>query len=125
MRALVVEDDDVEATLLCELLQRRGYRVRACATAGECLSVLSSEPADVVITDVKMPGMSGIELCRELRTHHPDVLVIVLTGAADLAHARAAVVAGAHDFIAKPVKLDHLDLAIKQAAAALAQESAC
>jgi DNA-binding NtrC family response regulator len=125
MKALVVEDDEVEATLLCELLQRRGYQARTCSTAGDCLSALRSEPADVVITDVKMPGMSGIELCRELRANHPDVLVIVLTGAADVGHARAAVNAGAHQFLAKPIKLEHLELAIKQAAATVAQESAC
>jgi two-component system response regulator HydG len=112
---LVVDDDEDTASLLCELLQRRGYRAEALSSGERCLEYLRSGIADVVITDVRMPGMSGIELCRELHVRHPDLLAIVLTGMADLESAVSAIRAGAYDFITKPVKADLLEIAIERA----------
>jgi DNA-binding NtrC family response regulator len=112
---LVVDDEEDTAALLRDALTRRGYRALAVSSGIECLEYLRSGVADVVVTDVQMPGMSGIELCHELHLRHPDLLVIVLTGVVDLENAIAAIRASAYDFITKPVKFDVLDIAIKRA----------
>jgi two-component system response regulator HydG len=112
---LVVDDDEDTAALLREVLERRGYRAVALSSGAQVLAYLRTEIADVVVTDVVMPGMSGIELCRELSVRHPDLLAIVLTGAADLQNAVRAIRAGAYDFITKPVKADLLEIAIQRA----------
>jgi len=79
------------------------------------LEHLRTTPADVVVTDVQMAGLSGIELCQELRQRHPDLLPIVLTGQGGLDTAIAAIRAGAYDFITKPVKMDALAVALSRA----------
>ena len=112
---LVVDDDEDTPALLCEVLKRRGYRAVALPSAMRCLEYLRTGVADVVVTDVVMPGMSGIDLCHEISVRHPDVLAIMLTGATDLHHAVEAIRAGAYDFITKPVRADVLDVAIKRA----------
>ena len=112
---LVVDDEEDTPAVLRELLQKRGYRAEALSSASQCLDYLRSGVADLVITDIQMPGMTGIELCSELHVRHPDVLVIVLTGIADLQQAIAAIRAGAYDFIPKPVRADLLEIAIQRA----------
>jgi len=96
-------------------LQRRGYRAEAFCSGGRCLEYLRSGVADLVITDIQMPGMTGIELCRELHVRRPDLLAIVLTGLAFLQHAIDAIRAGAYDFITKPVTPELLEIAIERA----------
>src|SRR5678816_4554468 len=76
---------------------------------------LRTDPADVVVTDVQMSGMSGIDLCVELRQRYPDLLPLVLTGQGGLDTAIAAIRAGAYDFITKPVKVDALAIAVGRA----------
>ena len=112
---LIVDDDDDTAMLLRDSLRKRSFDVEAVNSAQKCLERLRSEPADVVVTDVQMAGMSGIELCQELRQRYPDLLPIVLTGQGGLETAIAAIRAGAYDFITKPVKLDALAIAVSRA----------
>jgi len=112
---VIVDDDEDAAILLRDILIRRGYRAVAVSSASECLEYLRSEIADIVITDIVMPGMSGLELCHELHVRHPDLLPIVLTGAADVERAAAAIRAGAYDFLVKPIRLELLDIALDRA----------
>jgi len=112
---LIVDDDDDTATLLRDSLRKRGFDVDAVNSAPQCLEHLRTDPADVVVTDVQMSGMSGIELCQELRQRHPDLLPLVLTGQGGLETAIAAIRAGAYDFITKPVKVDALAIAVGRA----------
>ena len=113
---IVVVDDDPDARgLLQELLERRGYRAVAVSSGDECLAYLHGDAADLVITDLLMPGISGIELCRELRARHPHLRAIVLTGLAD--HETAAISAGACDVLRKPITTDLLDVVIRRALA--------
>ena len=77
---LIVDDDDDTAVLLRDSLRKRGFAVDAVNSAQQCLEYLRTDPADVVVTDVQMSGMSGIELCQELRQRYPDLLPLVLTG---------------------------------------------
>ena len=112
---LIVDDDDDTAVLLRDSLRKRGYDVDAVNSAQQCLERLRTDPADVVVTDVQMSGMSGIELCVELRQRYPDLLPLVLTGQGGLDTAIAAIRAGAYDFITKPVKVDALAIAVQRA----------
>src|SRR5690349_12484199 len=112
---LIVDDDYDNAELLCELLRRRGYDATAVKSAHECLDHLLAHSPDVVVTDLQMPGMSGIELCVILRERHPDMLPLVITGHGDFETAISAIRAGAYDFITKPLKIEAVELAIVRA----------
>jgi two-component system response regulator HydG len=112
---LIVDDEEDTAQLLCDVLRKRGFAVEAVYSASQCLEHLRRDPVDVVVTDVQMPGMSGIELCDQLYKRYPDCAPIVLTGYGRLDTAVAAMRAGAYDFITKPVKGDVLELAIDRA----------
>jgi len=112
---LIVDDEDDTAVLLRDSLRKRGFDVDAVNSAQQALDHLRTAEVDVVVTDVQMDGMSGIELCEQLRERHPDLLSIVVTGQGGLETAIAAMRAGAYDFITKPVKVDALVIAVSRA----------
>ena len=88
---LIVDDDEDTAILLRDSLRKRGFDVDAVNSAQQCLEHLRTNPADVVVTDVQMSGMSGIDLCGGLRQRYPDLLPLVLTGQGGLETAIAAI----------------------------------
>jgi len=112
---LVVDDQPDTAELLCDLLGRRGFHADAVTSGAACLEHLQTHPAEVVITDIQMPDMTGIELCATLRERFPALLPIVLTGRGDVDTVVAAIRAGAYDFITKPVKIDAVEIAVTRA----------
>ena len=112
---LVVDDDIDTARLLRDALRRRGLDAHDVNSGGACLQRLAAEPADVVVTDLQMPDIGGIELCDRLRAEHPELLTIVVTGYGSLDTATAAIRAGAYDFILKPVQADALAIAVTRA----------
>jgi DNA-binding NtrC family response regulator len=112
---LIVEDEPDTATLLAESLRRRGFHVDAVYSGEACLEYLQRERVDVVVTDVRMPGMSGLELCEKLRDQYPDLLPLVITGVGGLETVIEAIRAGAYDYITKPVKVDALEIAVGRA----------
>ena len=113
---LHIVDDDVDtAELMRAALKKHGYDVEVSYSAKGCLDRLRAIAADVVVTDVRMPDMTGIELCQQLRDRFPDLLTIVITGESALDSAIAAIRAGAYDFITKPVKADVLAIAVARA----------
>jgi two-component system response regulator HydG len=112
---LIVEDDLDGANLLRDLLQKRGYTVDVVGSARACLQRVHERPVDLVITDVQMPEMSGIDLCRHLEKLAIDVPTVMLTGHATMDMAIAAIRAGAFDFVTKPVKVDVLEIVIARA----------
>jgi two-component system, NtrC family, response regulator HydG len=114
-KILIVDDEPDAASLLAELLRKRGYDVVSMCSARECLDWLQQGTADIVITDVHMTGMSGIELCVELHDRHPDLGALVMTGESTLDVAIAAMRAGAYDYIVKPVSIDVLEVAVARA----------
>ena len=112
---LVVDDDVDAASLIRDALRKRGYDADAVHSGPECISKLGIRPWDVVVTDINLGQMSGIELCRLLRRDHPDLLALVITGERSIERAIEAIQAGAYDFITKPVKIDALVIAISRA----------
>ncbi|HSS03260.1 MAG TPA: sigma-54 dependent transcriptional regulator [Kofleriaceae bacterium] len=116
---LVVDDEVDTAQLLRDGLRRRGLSVNSVHSAAACLERLSTDVVDVVVTDIYMTDMTGLELCSEIRQRYPDVLSIVITGQSTLENAIGAIRAGAYDFILKPIKLDTLAVAVGRALAHL------
>ncbi len=99
---LVVEDDALMRSFVADVLGGEGYRVEVAADAESALGRLGREPFDLVITDLKMPGMDGLELLRRGRTSQPDARWVVITAHGSIETAVAAMKAGAADFLLKP-----------------------
>jgi signal transduction histidine kinase len=112
---MVVDDDDAVRDVVGLLLQTRNYLTIPCSSAAEALESLERNNVDAVVSDIKMPGMSGIELLERMHTLHPELPVILMTAYADLDTAVSAVKKGAFDFIIKPYKADHLLHAVEKA----------
>ncbi len=127
IRVLVVDDEkDIRAGAE-RILVREGLEVRTAANGTEGLERFGAEPFDVILLDLKMPGMDGMEVLRSVRAKAADVLVIVITGFATLETAIDAMKAGAYDFIAKPFTPDQLRLTTRRAVEKirLQREAAC
>lgn len=114
--AILVADDDSE---MCELteagLSRRGYRVVWRSSSEGALELLDQEDYSVLLVDIHMEGMNGLELCRAALAKRPDLVVVVMTGFGTLDHAVGAMRAGAYDFITKPVSMDALTMVVERA----------
>jgi signal transduction histidine kinase len=115
IRLVIVDDEARFREAISKRLDRRGIRVRAAGNGPECLSLLEESPADVVVSDVKMPGMDGLALLQQIRERYPDTQVILLTGHATTADGVAGIKSGAFDYLTKPVEFDHLLSKIRQA----------
>jgi DNA-binding NtrC family response regulator len=112
---LVVDDDDVAREMLTEALRREGYSVVPAESGEEALEILEEESLELVITDVRMSGMSGIELLKSIKEQRPDTLVIVVTAFGNSAVTIDAISAGAFDFISKPFKVDKIRRVVENA----------
>jgi two-component system, NtrC family, response regulator AtoC len=112
---LVVDDDADAAELLRVLLSKRGHDVVTCSNATDALERLRQEDIDVVVADIQMEGISGLELCARIRENHPDVLTILITGHSSVDVAVGAIRAGAYDFVLKPISIDAVAVAVARA----------
>ncbi len=99
---LAVDDSTETLELLKRRLESRGHRVAAAASVDEAVEALERRPFDVVITDLKMPGRSGMELVHHVRDRHPGTVIVMITGYATIQGAVDAVKAGAQEYLAKP-----------------------
>jgi DNA-binding NtrC family response regulator len=115
-RVLVVDDDRSLCETLAAGLGRRGFDVAWRTSAAEALAEVAAHDFDVIVTDLNMPGMTGIELCARIAEVRGEVPVVVLTAFGSFETAVAAIRAGAYDFIGKPVQLDLLVIALRRAA---------
>lgn len=102
---LVVDDEALARQNLSHLFRKEGYRVTTCADGAAALAALERERFDVVLSDVRMPGIDGMALLKACQEHYPNTKVIMLTGFASLDNAVAAVKAGAFHYLAKPFRL--------------------
>lgn len=114
MRILFVDDDSVT----CRIMQRQcasaGYDCQVFQSARECLNTFIEQGADVIATDLRMPGMSGFELLTEIRAVDPDVPVLVMTGHSSVENAVEAMKRGAADFIKKPFDFEEFKLILER-----------
>lgn len=105
---LFVDDEEDYLTTLLKRMRKRGIEASGAATGEEALDHLTGHPVDVVVLDVRMPGMSGIETLRKIKEMAPLTEVIMLTGHASLEVAREGMELGAFDYLMKPVGIDEL-----------------
>lgn len=116
---VVLVDDEVEALeLYGKRLARRGIPARLARDAAEALAAVEERAPDVMVLDVKMPGMDGLEVLAEVKRKHPGVQVIMLTGHASVETAVQGMELGAFDYMVKPVALEDLLQKIVEAAKA-------
>jgi two-component system response regulator HydG len=115
-RVLIVDDDRSFCETIEVGLTKRGYDATWALTADTAFDKLLDADFDVVLTDLNMPGTSGIALCEKIAANRPDVPVVVMTAFGSFESAVAAIRAGAYDFISKPVQLDVLAIALERAA---------
>jgi DNA-binding NtrC family response regulator len=114
-RVLLVDDEDAYVETLAKRLTRRGLSVLTADRGEKALALLAGHPVDVVILDVKMPGMDGIETLTRIKKDHPDVEVIMLTGHANVDAAIRGMEQGAFDYLMKPAEMDDLFYKIQDA----------
>ena len=112
---LIVDDEQSYRQLLTLVFEGDGHKIRTAMNGRDALRQLETESADVIITDVKMPDMNGIELLREARELYPDVGVVLMTAFATVETAREAFKLGADDFIQKPFDVEELKIIVKKA----------
>ncbi|MCG8555604.1 MAG: sigma-54 dependent transcriptional regulator [Proteobacteria bacterium] len=116
MRRVLVVDDEVNLRLVLQtLLRKHGYEVETAADAKQALTLVDGFGPDFVLADVRMPGMSGIELCAELRARSSSASVVVMSAYGSVDLAIEAMKAGAYDYVAKPFKQDEVLFVLRKA----------
>jgi len=116
-KILIIDREPDILKTLETLLRKEGYQVRSTSGGEEAIDTLKSEPSDLVIMDINMPGTNGLQVMRKIKKLDEDIEVIVLTGSANINNAIQALRHnGAFDFLTKPLKtLDELITTVKQA----------
>ena len=115
LRCLVVEDEAMIRNGLTRLLEGRGYDVRSAGNGEEALELLEMIPADLVVSDIEMPGMDGVSLLKEVRSRWPETGVLMITGQTDVHTAVSCLALGALDYITKPFQLEEVRARVTQA----------
>jgi DNA-binding NtrC family response regulator len=113
-RVLVVDDDETIRDTLYELLSEN-YVCQTAETAEKAFARLEADQYDVVLTDISMPGLSGLELLGHVRQQFPDTPVIIISGIGDQEHAQGLIKLGAFDFLLKPFSLDVVEKSVRRA----------
>ncbi len=112
---LIVNDEPVGCELLYECLQEKGYLCDTAMNGPEALEKLAAEDFSLMLLDIRLPGISGMEVLREARLKHSKIATIVITAVSDVATAVEAMKLGALDYLVKPFKLDRVNASISAA----------
>jgi two-component system NtrC family response regulator len=107
-KVLLVEDDDSLRRVTQLHLEKLGFDTTATPTAEQALGIMGASPFDVLLTDLNLPGMSGVDLLKRVKLEHPETIVVVVTAFATIASAVEAMKFGAYDYLVKP--LHHFEL---------------
>jgi DNA-binding NtrC family response regulator len=114
-RILVVDDDPLLRDFLAETLNRTGYSVSLASTGEEALEKIRKEDCDIILSDVRMPNMDGMELLKTAKTSLPDAKVVMMTAYGTVQNAVEAMKLGAFDYVMKPFSIDEIELVLKRA----------
>ncbi len=114
---LILDDEPIVSKRLKPSLEKKGYKVEAFTTSSEALTRVREQPFDIVITDLKMEGVDGMQFLTEVKEMYPQTEVIVITGFATMATAKESFTKGVFDFLAKPFKLGEIAEVIAKAEA--------
>jgi len=111
---LVIDDEPTQITSIKSYLLRRNYNVLTANSGEEGLSLLNNGYIDLVLTDYRMPGISGLEVVRKIKNFNPELPVVVITAFSDTEDAVRVMKEGAFDYLSKPIDLDELDIIVKK-----------
>ena len=123
LKIMVIDDEPIVVKRLKPALEKSGYEVEVFVSAAEAMKRFDEVGSDIVVTDVRMDEVDGIEVLSHVTNKSPYTKVIIITGYATIEMAREALAKGAFDFIAKPFKPNELRMVIEKAAQALSRES--
>jgi len=112
---LIVDDDKVIADILKDLLSERGQAVDVCYDGLDAVESIQKNVYDLIIVDLVMPRIGGLDVLKYAKKINPDVIVIIITGYASLETAIMAIKEGAYDYIRKPCKLEEVKIAVENA----------
>ncbi len=115
VKVLVVDDEDFMRKLLTNILRKGGMEVLTAQNGEGALDTLQRKECDVVISDVRMAGMSGFELLKRVKAEHPNTAFVVMTGYADSYSIKDALLQGADEYITKPFKNHEVTLVVERA----------
>jgi len=114
---LILDDEPIVSKRLKPSLEKKGYEVEAFTTSKDALERIEERPFDIVVTDLKMEGVDGMQFLTRVKEKYPDTEVIVITGFATMATAKESFNKGVFDFLAKPFKLGEIADVIARAEA--------
>ena len=114
MKIFVIDDDKNQRENLGGFLEDIGHKVHICDSGDNCLQYLEKEYVDLIITDFRMPGMSGMDILRKAKEINPDISVILVTAFGTIEDAVEAMKLGAADYITKPIDLDEIEMKINK-----------
>src|SRR5690242_5020141 len=112
---LIVDDEERLRQVLTHVMRRDGFRCIEASNGAEALDQLRRYPVSLVLTDLRMPRMDGMELLRQVRTYHPDVAVVMITAVPDVEAAVSCLANGAMDYLIKPFRLEEVRARVSQA----------
>lgn len=115
VKILIVDDEPMMRNLLLKILESEGYKITLAASALEALDRLNENKFDLMLSDVKMPGMNGFELLEEVKKKWNDMAVIVMTGYGDAFTIKEALLKGADEYLSKPFKSHEVSLIVERA----------
>lgn len=115
IRAFIVDDDKTIGEILKERISRDHISVEVFTDGLEVIEFVKKEPGDIIIADLMMPRVGGLEVLRQAKIANPDVIVIIITGHASIETAIEAVREGAYDYIKKPFKLQEIEIVFNNA----------
>ncbi len=113
-KILVAEDEEITLNNIVETLREEGYEVTGASDGAQAAAAVDKDGFDLLITDIKMPGMTGMELLARVKQQSPETEVIVITGFGSIGSAVDAMKTGAYDYITKPFDLDELSIRVKK-----------
>ena len=113
VRVLVVEDDARLNQIVCASLRAAGYEAIGCANAAQATDVLHGDGADIIISDIMMPGVDGFEFVSEVRSVNRHIPILLMTALDDMSAKRKGFGAGIDDYMVKPIDVDELLLRIE------------
>jgi len=114
-KILVIDDEESICHLLENILSDQGYIVTTARSGSEALKKIAKEPFDIVITDIRIPDVTGMQILEEVKKSHSQTMVIIMTAFASVETAQEAIRMGAYDYITKPFEKEELDFAVKRA----------
>ena len=115
LRILVVDDDKEMLETTIDILKVTKYDVLGTTSANEVSDILKKEKVHIILSDIKMPEMNGLDLTKRIKRDYPEIIVILMTGFGDAYTVQDALMAGADEYITKPFKKNEIELIVERA----------